>query len=413
MTLSILPPLSADVPLSPATRRTIIILLGALFTVTPFSIDMYLPALPQMAEALHCTTAQVSLSLSSYFIGMALGQLFYGPVLDRYGRKRPVYFGLGLYILTSLACIDSPSVGWLIGLRFLQALGGCVAQVAALAMVRDFFPVNETARIFSMLMLILGVSPLFAPTVGSMIAVSLGWHWVFMILAVITSLILLATIFLLPQSYLPDPTVVLRPKPIIEKFYEILNQRRFSTYVMAGAFSFSGIFVYVAGSPIIFMENFHVGARQYGIIFAILSVGFIGGNQMNIIATRFFSSERIFAIALGCQVFIGLCFCIGAVAGFFNVIGTVIMLFALLSCFGFTYPNASALGLAPIKRDIGSASALLGFLQIGCGALASACVGALNVHTVAPIIGILTTMAGIGLCILIIFWRPLPLQAVS
>src|ERR1700735_2370242 len=163
----------------------IILILGALSTVSPFSIDMYLPAFPQIAHDLGTTPAEISLSVAGYFVGLAAGQLFYGPLLDRFGRKLPLYAGLILFIAASLLCLLSRTVGWLVAMRSLQALGGCAAQVASMAMVRDFFPVHETAKIISLLILILGASPLLAPTVGGFIAVHLGWQWVFVILAIV------------------------------------------------------------------------------------------------------------------------------------------------------------------------------------------------------------------------------------
>ncbi len=151
---------------SSTNRFLIILILGALSTISPFAIDMYLPAFPEIAAALHSSTARVSLSLASYFAGLAAGQLFYGPLLDRFGRKMPMYAGLVLFIAASLLCLCSRTVEWLIALRFVQGLGGCAAQVAAMAMVRDFFPVKETAKIISLLILILSASPLLAPSVG-------------------------------------------------------------------------------------------------------------------------------------------------------------------------------------------------------------------------------------------------------
>src|SRR5271168_4104157 len=145
----------------------IILILGAMSTVSPFSVDMYLPGFPEIARDLGTTPAAISFSVSGYFIGLALGQLFYGPLLDRFGRKRPLYAGLSLFI----------------AFRLLQALGGCVAQVGAISMVRDFFPVQESARILSLLILVLSVSPLFAPSIGSLFATTIGWRWIFVTLA--------------------------------------------------------------------------------------------------------------------------------------------------------------------------------------------------------------------------------------
>src|SRR5580698_10079574 len=169
-------------------RYLIIIILGALSTISPFAIDMYLPAFPEMAGALHTSGARISLSVSSYFAGLAAGQLFYGPLLDRFGRKPPLYAGLVLFAVASFLCMGAHSSKWLAAMRFLQALGGCGAQVASMAMVRDFFPVEETAKIISLLILILGVSPLLAPTVGGLVATHLGWQWVFIILAIVACL---------------------------------------------------------------------------------------------------------------------------------------------------------------------------------------------------------------------------------
>jgi len=178
----------------------IIIILGALSTISPFAIDMYLPAFPEIATALHTSTARISLSIASYFAGLAAGQLFYGPLLDRFGRKLPLYAGLILFVAASLLCLCSRTVEWLIAMRFVQALGGCAAQVAAMAMVRDFFPAHETAKIISLLILILSVSPLFAPSVGVSVAVHLGWQWVFIVLAAFVILMLAVCWWRLPHS---------------------------------------------------------------------------------------------------------------------------------------------------------------------------------------------------------------------
>src|SRR6478736_1351581 len=184
-------------------KNLIILILGSLATVTPFAIDMYLPAFTQISEEFKTTTSEIALSVTSYFIGMAVGQILYGPLLDRFGRKPPLYAGLFVFILASVGCTLAPDVESLIAIRFLQALGGSVAWVAALAMVRDFFPVKESAKIFSLLILVIGVSPLLAPTVGGFISTSWGWHAVFYVLAGITSAILLVTAFFLPEGHQP------------------------------------------------------------------------------------------------------------------------------------------------------------------------------------------------------------------
>jgi DHA1 family bicyclomycin/chloramphenicol resistance-like MFS transporter len=381
---------------------TLILILGALSTVTPLSIDMYLPAFTQIAAALHCEVAQVALSISSYFVGFSVGHLFYGPLLDRYGRKRPVYFGLFVYLLASVACLKSGTIEALITFRFIQALGACVAEVAAIAMVRDFFPIKEASKVFSLLMLILGVSPLFAPTIGGLIVTMLGWQWIFISLMIIVFLVLAVTFFFLPEGHEPDPTISLRLKPIFFGFLEILREPQFYTYAISGSFAFGGLFVYVAGSPILFMNIFHISPRVYGEIFALLSVGLIGATQINILLSKYYKSERIYSLAIYAQVLVASFFLLGTLNNWFGLQSLIATLFVLLSCIGFTYPNAAALALAPFSRNAGSASALLGFFQIGVGAIASAGVGFFHSNTSLPTVAILEGTALFGLMILLV-----------
>jgi len=383
------------------TNRAIIWILGALATVTPFAIDMYLPAFAQIAEDFNSTAATISLSVSVYFIGMALGQIFYGPLLDRFGRKRPLYIGLIIFILASIACAQSHDVTSLVTFRFFQALGGSVAWVGAVAMVRDFYRIDESVRIFSLLILILGVSPLLAPTFGGFITTTMGWQAIFYILAGLVVVLLIVVIFYLPEGHHPDPTISLRAKPMIAMFIDILKTPQFYTYAFAGAFSFATLFVYVAGSPIIFMEIYHVSPKVYGGIFALLSVGFIGSSQLNILVTRNFSSATIFKVVLICQVAASVIFFIGVWTNSFGLYPTIGMFFICLSCIGFCNPNANALALAPFERTIGSASALMGCTQIGIAALSSFGVGLLNSSNAVPIVSLMLLTSSVALLILL------------
>jgi DHA1 family bicyclomycin/chloramphenicol resistance-like MFS transporter len=390
--------------------KLIILILGALSTVSPLSIDMYLPAFSQIAIAMHTTVAKISLSVSSYFIGLAVGQLIYGPLLDRFGRKKPLYFGLVMFVLVSVACMFARTNETLIILRLFQALGGCVAWVAAMAMTRDFFPVKESAKILSLLILIIGVSPMFAPTIGSFIAAYLGWQWVFALLALLVVIMLAVVFFHLPEGHRPDESISLEPLPIIRDFLYILKNRQFHTFALAGAFAFAGVLVYVAGSPIIFMGSFHVSQLVYGYIFAGLSVGFIGSNQVNILLLRKFTSAQIFHGAIVLECCTAVVFLVGTYYGWFGLPATLALLFVLLSSLGLTYPNAAALALAPFDKNIGSASALLGFLQIGAAGLTSACVGIFNSSGIMPVLVIFAATAWVALFIFLWGKSSLPTQ---
>lgn len=384
-------------PRTKPSNLYLILTLGSLATISPFAIDLYLPAFQQMAEEFGTTPARVALSLSSFFVGLSLGQLFYGPLLDRFGRKRPLFFGLGIFILASFGCLQSKSVEALIAFRFLQALGGCVASVSATAMVRDFFPPREGAKIFSLLMLVLSVSPLLAPTIGGFVTAYLGWHWVFILLAAIVSLILANVVLFLPEGHEPDVSVSLRFVPILKSYWSILREPQFFTYAGAGALSFSGLFAYVAGAPIIFMDIFKVSPQVFGGIFAGLSVGLIGASQINIFLMKHFRSEQIFMAGLIAQTVVGGIFLVGSFVDAYGLVSTVVLLFLFLSSLGFSYPNASALALAPFSRNAGSASALLGFLQIGAGALASGVIGMFVTGNSLPIVVVISATALCGL----------------
>ena len=387
----------------PSHNRTlIIVILGALSTLSPFAIDMYLPAFPGIAVALQTTTAKMALTVSSYFAGFAVGQLAYGPLLDRYGRKRPLYAGLMLFIVASLLCVPSRSVQWLVAMRFIQALGGCAAGVAPMAMVRDFFPVRETAKIISLLILIIGVSPLCAPTVGGFVSTNLSWQWVFIVLAIVALVYFLVTWQLLPTGHQPDRTVSLRPLSIARNYAAVLKDVQFLTFSISGAFAFSGLLVYVAGSPIIFMDFFHVSARTFGMIFAGLAVGFIGSNQINVLLLRRFSSSQIYHGALFVECPCVLLLLIGTAQGWFGLGATLVLLFFILASLGLAYPNAAALALSPFDHNIGSASAMLGFIQVGVSGIASASVGFFDSRSMVPVMAILAGTSWVGLALLFI-----------
>lgn len=386
--------------MQPINRSLLILILGLLSAIGPFSIDMYLPGFPTIAADLHTTVDEVAYSLSSFFFGICAGQLIYGPLLDRFGRKRPLCIGLIIYIAASLGCAVSNSVEMLIGFRLLQALGGCVGMVAPGAIVRDSFPVNENAKIFSLLILILGVSPIVAPTAGSYLIASLGWHSVFIVLAVITALLLIVVIFLLPESKQPDPSMSLKPRPILNNFIFVLKQPQFSTYAFSGAIAAAGLFAYLAGSPFVFMKIYNVSEQQYGWIFALIAAGLITSSQLNNVLLKKYNSAQIIRIVLLVQTSIGAVLFICSVLNVLNLYSTIFLIFLFLSCQGFSFPNSSALSLAPFTKEAGSASALMGALQMGFGALASALAGMINNGTTLPMTGIMACCALTGLIIL-------------
>jgi DHA1 family bicyclomycin/chloramphenicol resistance-like MFS transporter len=378
-----------------------VLVLGLLTAIGPFSIDMYLPGFEDIAASLGTTASKVTLSLSSFFIGVSLGQLLYGPLLDRYGRKKPLYAGLILYIVATVLCMQAKDIQLLIVLRFFQAVGCCGAQVASYAMVRDLFGAKDSARVFSLLLLVLGASPLIAPTAGGYIVSAWSWRIVFLVLLILGVLITALTIFVLPESYQPDKQFSLKPLPILRNFLAVLRVRQFIVYVLVQAFAFAGLLAYVAGSPVLFMDFFHLDKRTYGWVFAFLAFAFIVLGQFNTLLLRRFRSEQIIRVALPGQVVVAVLFVVGSVAGWYGLGFTIFFLFAFLTCLGFTFPNATALALAPFSKNAGSASALLGFFQLGIGTLASVGVSIFSNGTPVPLVAVIATTSVIALAILL------------
>ena len=384
------------------SKFSVILTLGLLSAIGPFSIDMYLPGFPAIAADLHTTVAHVSLSLSSFFIGISAGQFVYGPLLDRFGRKRPLYVGLTAYLLATVGCALATSVNALIVLRLLQALGGCVGMVASRAMVRDLFDVKDNAKVFSLLMLVIGVSPLIAPTLGGYLTAAFGWQSVFIVLSLLVSGILAAVHFTMPETRKPDTSLSLKPRPILLSFWGVGRHPQFLTYVLTGAIASAGLYAYIAGSPTVFMEIFRVNERQYGWIFAFIAMGLIGSSQLNSLLLRRYTSQAIIRVALVCQTVTGLLLFIGSLTGFLGLAGTILLIFTFLGCQGFVFPNSSALSLAPFARNAGTASALMGGLQMAIGAFTSALVSFLNNHTALPMTGVMAACALTSCCILLI-----------
>jgi DHA1 family bicyclomycin/chloramphenicol resistance-like MFS transporter len=378
-----------------------ILILGLLSAIGPFSIDMYLPGFPEIAKDLHSTVAHISLSLSSFFVGIAFGQLLYGPLLDRFGRKKPLYIGMFAYLLASIACALCTTADALIAIRLLQALGGCVGMVAARAMVRDLFPVEENAKVFSLLMLVVAVSPIIAPTLGGYVTAAFGWQSIFVILAGIAAFTLGAIYLALPQSRLPDASVSMRPKSIIKSFLQISRVPQFYTYAFTGSIAAAGLYAYIAGSPHVFMEIFNVTKQQYGWIFAIVAMGLIISSQVNSVLLRKFTSEQIIRIALLCQSLTGIILFLGTLFHLLGLFSTLFLILIFLSCQGFTFPNSSALSMAPFTKNAGSASALMGAIQLGIGAFSSALVSFLHNETALPMAGVMACCALLSFVVLL------------
>ena len=382
----------AERPTGEAYYRLAMIL-GALTAMGPLAIDMYLPALPAIARDLETSAASVQVSLAVYFIGIAAGQAFYGPLSDRWGRKPALYFGLVVFVLSSIGCAMAADVSTLIVLRFLQALGGCAPLVIPRAVVRDHFDQRGSVRMLSVLILVMGLAPILAPLIGGQLLVNFGWRSVFWVLAAYGVVWLTIVIFFLPESLPVGRRRRQRLGEVLTVYGRLLADRTFLGYVLSGGLIFSGLLAYIAGSPFVFIELFGVPPERYGLFFGTNAIGIIAASQVNRWLANRYDARRIVTWVLPVAMTAGLVLLADAYTGFGGFAGILLPLWFFIACHGFVMPNTTALAMAPHGSVAGSASALLGTLQFVLGATAGTLVGVFSNGTAVPLAAVI---AGCG-----------------
>ncbi len=370
-------------------QNILILILGAVAALGPFSIDMYLPGFPAIAEDLNTDISNVALTLTSYFIGISVGQLIYGPILDRYGRKKPLMIGLGIYLLAVLGCALAPDVYWLIGMRLLMALGGCVGMVASRAIIRDRFPVKEIARVFSTLILVMGVAPIIAPTLGGYVIASLGWRYVFFLLVLFSGSLLFIIYRFLNESKEPDEDVSLKPKHVAIEYWKVLGNSDFLVYGLAGSLAMAAMFAYIADSSFVLIEIYGFSERTYGWVFGSNAAGFIIGSQLNRWVLRKYHPAIITYLFALLMLLVGIALGLGSLFNFLSIPVLLGLLFVFLFFLGFVNPNTTALALEPFSKNAGIASALVGSFRMFSGALASAMVSVFHDGTIRPMVWVI------------------------
>jgi DHA1 family bicyclomycin/chloramphenicol resistance-like MFS transporter len=375
----------------------LVILLGALSGLGPLAIDMYLPGFTAISREFSTSPAIVERTLAVYFAGLAFGQLFYGPASDRFGRKRPLYVGLIMFILASLGCASTTNIHALILLRFFQAFGGCAEMVVARAVVRDYFEEREAVRIFSFLMLVLGVAPIIAPLLGGWMVVHFGWRSIFWFLAAFASLCLFNVTVFLGESLPEEKRHRVELGVILRTYRDLLSYSGFLGYTLSGGFVLSGMFAYIAGSPFVFMELFHVPAERYGLFFGANAIGLMLSAQINGRLVRRGDPRRILRVALLTAAASGVALVFSAQTHTGGFAGILVPLFIFMCACGFSFPTATGLTMAPHREIAGSASALLGCLQFIVSGIAGLSVSVLHNNTAIPMVVVIGCCAALAL----------------
>ena len=372
----------------PSTARLTLIL-GALTAFGPMSIDMYLPSLPAIAREFHTDTATAQISLAIFFAGLAAGQAFYGPIADRYGRKRPLLIGCALYAVASIACALAPSIEALIALRLVQAIGGCAGMVLARSAVRDLFDEHDSARMYSFLMLVMGLAPVTAPLIGGQLLVAFSWRAIFWVLSGFGLLCLLMVLLGLPETLPAERRSRAGLGLALGVYGRLLADPRFIGYALTGGFVSAGMFAYISGSPFVFIELYGVAPTSYGWLFGTNALGLVIASQINRRLLARYRGDEILAATLAVSATSGLVLVLAAATGFGGLAGLMAPLFVCVASGGLVGPNTAAAAMAPHGRVAGSASALLGTLQFVVGALAGALVGVLANGTKLPMAGVI------------------------
>ncbi len=374
-------------PTSNQRRRpspwVLILLLALLQSVTPLSVDLYLPALPTIARGLHSGQGPLNLTLSGFMIGFAVGQLFWGPVGDRFGRKVPMVLGLVLYVAASAGCAMATDVWALVAWRIVQALGGCALPVLGSAMVRDCFDREEGARVRSLMQMVGAVAPMVAPLIGGQLMLIGSWRLMFWVLAAFGAFSLLAALAL-TETLTAEARRDLHPVSMVRGYGELLTDRAYLAWVLPAGLTGAGMFAYISGTPFVYIDYFHVPPQAYGLLFGLNMLGMVGASALNSAFVRRLGPDRLFTIGCAIVCVAGLALATIGISGFGGLPALAAAIFVYVSTMGPNSANAAAGALAGFPHKAGSAAALMGFLSMGLGSLAGALVGVFADGTPRP-----------------------------
>lgn len=351
------------------------ILLGSLTMFGPISIDMYLPGLPAIALDLESDAAGGQLTIASFLFGLAVGQIIYGPLSDRIGRRPPLTIGISLFVVVSIGCTFATSIEALIGLRFLQALGASVGMVIARAVIADLFEGQEAARMFSLVTLVFGLAPILAPLIGGWMLLVMDWRAIFWVLALFGGAVLTAALMRLEESRSKETEGRAREESPLRAYLAVMRQKRLIGFGLAGSFGGSCMLTYIAASPSLLIETYGIAPENYGYIFGLNAIGFVAAAQVNRHFLIRHSIERLLMLGLTGALVASLIMLIAAITYTSGSLAILVPLFVVITSLGFILPNGVAGAMAVDRQRSGTTGALVGCLQFIVGSIGAVCVG--------------------------------------
>ena len=379
------------VHMPPVASRKLVVILGLLAAMGPLCIDMYVPGMLDLQNSLHASAADVQLTLSAFLIGYALGQMFYGPISDRFGRKTVLLTGIFLFTMASMAAATASNIETLIVFRFLHAIGGGAGMVLARAMVRDIYPATEVARLMSVLSMITMTGPLVAPIVGGYLVVLGGWRAILWLLTCLGVVFFLVVAFVIEESHPEENRLQLNFVTTFKAYLDVLTDRNSFAYITCTAFSAGGIFAYISTSPFIFIKIYGLRADYFGYIYAIVIAGLIVGAIINTRLVSRLGIDRMISYGLAVRLAGIALLLFLTISGIGGMYGVIISIFIAMSPSIVINANASAGVLHIFPKTAGTASAAIGAVMFGCGAVSGPIVGLMYDGTVMPLVYVFST----------------------
>lgn len=371
-----------SIPQPAVSITRIVVILAMLTAFAPFATDMYLPGFGQMATSFGTDHGRIESTLSAFFLGLAIGQALYGPLIDRFGRRTPLLVGVGLFALATIGCLLVRDIGLFTGLRVLQAVGGCAGMIIGRAIVNDLFEPKESARVLSLMLMLMTLAPMVAPLLGGWILLWAGWQAIFLFMLAFALLCGILVWFYLPETLAAERRTTLRFKPILRAYAQLCTHRAFIVPTLVGGLAQASMFAFITGSPFVFIDLFGVPEQHYGWLFGLIALGLIVGAQANRIGVRHWPVQTLLGIGLLINLMASVA--LAASVQSHSLILLMVPLWFSIASLGFIGGNAAAIAMAASGRHPGSGSALVGVLQFGCAFIVSSVVAGMQNGTAYP-----------------------------